>query len=48
MYGAWQKAFKALRKQRRDMSDVWYSKQIAKTPIAKGRDAGTIKKHMKS
>ena len=47
MYGAWQKAFKALRKQRRDMSDVWYSKQIAKTPIAKGRDAGTIKKHMK-
>ena len=47
MYAAWQKAYKALRKQRPDMSDVWYSQQIAKLPSAKGRDASTVKKNMK-
>jgi hypothetical protein len=45
-YASWQKAYKALRKKRPNESDVWYSQQIAKTPIAHGRDASTIKKNM--
>lgn len=45
-YASWQKAYRALRKKRPNESDVWYSQQIAKTPIAQGRDASTIKKHM--
>jgi hypothetical protein len=48
MYEDWQKAYRDLKKQRRNMSDVWYSQQIAKLDIAKGRNAGTIKKNMKS
>lgn len=48
MHAQWQKAYKVLRKQHLDMGDVWYSKQIAKTAIAKGRDYVTIKKNMKS
>lgn len=45
-YTSWQKAYKALRKERPNESDVWYSQQIAKTTIAQGRDASTIKKNM--
>ena len=45
-YASWQKAYRALRKTRPNESDVWYSQQIAKTAIAQGRDASTIKKHM--
>ena len=45
-YASWQKAYKALRKKRPNESDVWYSQQIAKTAVAQGRDASTIKKHM--
>ncbi len=45
-YASWQKAYRALRKKRPNESDVWYSQQIAKTPIAQGRDASTIKKNM--
>ena len=45
-YASWQKAYKALRKKRPNESDVWYSQQIAKTDIAQGRDASTIKKNM--
>ena len=45
-YASWKKAYKALRKKRPNESDVWYSQQIAKTPIAHGRDASTIKKNM--
>lgn len=45
-YASWQKAYKALRKKRPNESDVWYSQQIAKTPIAQGRHASTIKKNM--
>jgi len=47
MYVAWQKAYRALLKKSPGKSDVWYSQQIAKTTIAQGRDASTIKKHMK-
>ncbi len=45
-YASWQKAYKALRKKRPNESDVWYSQQIAKTAIAKGRSASTVKKNM--
>ena len=45
-YASWQKAYKALRKKSPNKSDVWYSQQIAKTAIAQGRDASTIKKNM--
>lgn len=46
MYATWQKAYRALLKKSPNKSDVWYSQQIAKTTIAQGRDASTIKKHM--
>ncbi len=46
MYAGWQKAYRALCKKSPGKSDVWYSQQIAKTLVAKGRDASTIKKHM--
>ena len=45
-YASWQKAYRALRKKRANELDVWYSPQIAKTPIAQDRDASTIKKNM--
>lgn len=48
MYATWQKAYRAWRKKRPGMSDVWYAKQIEKTPAAQGRNASTIKKNMKS
>jgi len=48
MYENWQKAYRELRKKRPGMSDSWYSNQIAKNKeIAHGRDAETIRKHMK-
>jgi hypothetical protein len=44
----WRKAYRDLKKkQRRKMSDVWYSQQIAKGESADGRRADTIRKHMK-
>lgn len=46
-YEDWQKEYRKLRRQRPHMSDVWYSRQIARVPIAAGRDAETIRKHMK-
>ena len=46
MYASWQKAYRALLKKSPNKSDVWYSQQIAKTAVAQGRDASTIKKHM--
>lgn len=46
-YEDWQKAYRELKKRQQDMSDVWCSQQIAKMDIAKGRDAETIRKHMK-
>ena len=47
MYTAWQKEYKALKKRSPGESDVWYSEQIAKSAVAQGRDASTIKKNMK-
>lgn len=47
MYEGWRKAYRDLKKQRRNMSDVWYARQIAKLDIAEGRDAETIRRHMK-
>ena len=46
-YENWQKEYRALKKGRKNMSDVWYSQQIAKMEISKGRNASTIKKNMK-
>ena len=48
MYESWRKAYHDQKKKRPNMSDVWYSQQIAKMDIAKGRNASTIKKNMKS
>lgn len=48
MYEGWQQAYRNLKKQRRNMSDVWYSQQIAKTELADGRSADTIRKNMKN
>ncbi len=47
MYEAWRKAYRDLKKKRRNMTDVWYSQQIAKQGIAASRSAETIRKHMK-
>lgn len=47
MYAEWQRAYRELKAKRKGMPDTWYAQQIAKLPIAKGREAGTIKKRMK-
>ena len=46
MYESWQKAYRDLKKKRRNRSAVWYSRQIAKLEIGVGRNADTIRKHM--
>ena len=46
-YASWQKVYRDLKKQRRNRSDAWYARQIAKLDIAAGRSADTIRKHMK-
>lgn len=47
MYEGWRKAYRDLRKHKPGMSDMWYSRQIEKMPIANRRDSETIRKHMK-
>jgi len=47
MHEQWRKEYRAMKKKRPNMSDVWYSQQIAKMECAHGRSAGTIKKNMK-
>ncbi len=47
LHESWRKAFRKLKGSRPGMSDVWYSQQIAKVDIAKGRCAETIRKYMK-
>lgn len=48
MYESWQKEYRSLKKRRQEMSDVWYSQQIARMDIGKGRSAETIRKHMRT
>ena len=47
MYESWKKAYRTWQRQHPGESDIWYSLQIAKMPVAKDRDAETIRKHMK-
>jgi hypothetical protein len=47
-YKEWQKAYRALKRKHPGNSNVWYALRISKLPIAKGRNASTIKKHMLS
>jgi uncharacterized protein (UPF0297 family) len=47
LHESWRKEYRSLKQRRPKMSDVWYSQQIAKMDIAKGRNAETIRKHMK-
>ncbi len=47
LHESWRKEYRAFKKRRPEMSDVWYSLQIAKLDIAKGHSAETIRKHMK-
>lgn len=47
LHESWQAEYRALKKRRPEMSDVWYSRQITKMEIAGGRSAETIRKHMK-
>jgi hypothetical protein len=47
MYEHWRKEYRAFRRRRPGMSDVWYAQQIAKMDIAQGRDEETIRKRMK-
>jgi hypothetical protein len=46
-YRKWQTEYRRLVRRRPDMSDVWYSQQIAKTDIADGSSPETIRKHMR-
>lgn len=43
----WQNEYRAQKKSRPEMSDVWFAQQIAKLSIGNGRSAETIRKHMK-
>ncbi|HPT69222.1 MAG TPA: hypothetical protein PKW50_03690 [Syntrophomonas sp.] len=45
-YESWRKAYRALKNEKPDRSDVWYSLQIKKLKNAK-EDSETIRKHMK-
>ena len=45
-YARWQKAYRALRKRRPHMSNLWYARQIARQAVADGCRADTIRRHM--
>ena len=47
-YESWRAAFRKLKKHRKNMSDVWYARQIAGQEVAAGFTADTIRKHMKA
>ncbi|MEJ1381086.1 MAG: hypothetical protein RPT95_08995 [Candidatus Sedimenticola sp. (ex Thyasira tokunagai)] len=43
----WRKEYRALKKKRPNMSDIWYSQQIAKMECANGKQPETIRRQMK-
>lgn len=47
LHESWRKEYRAMKKRRPGMSDVWYSQQIAKSDISHERSAETIRKHVK-
>lgn len=47
MYQDWRDTYQALLQKHPRKPDTWYSNQIAKLPISQGRQAETIRKHMK-
>lgn len=47
MYQNWRDEYQALLLKHPDKTDSWFSKQIAKLPIAHNKSAETIRKHMK-
>lgn len=47
LHECWRKEYRALKKRRPEMSDVWYAQQIAKTNVGNGRSAETIRRHLK-
>jgi hypothetical protein len=47
MYQDWNDEYLRLKKKHPDKSDTWCSIQIAKLPIAQGKDSETIRKNMK-
>lgn len=46
LHERWRKEYRAWKKRRPGMSDVWYSEQIARMEITPKRSAETIRKHM--
>jgi hypothetical protein len=47
MYESWRKAYRTLKKQHPNMTDVWYAKRIAKMETGPLRNYDTIRKYMK-
>jgi len=47
LHERWRKEYRTLKQRRPGMSDVWYSREIAKTEVAQGSRAETIRKHLK-
>ena len=41
MYERWRRVYRSLRKQRPNMSDVWYSQQIARQNVGAGRNVAS-------
>ena len=46
-YKDWQKAYQVLRREKPGMTDVWYSRQIARSDLGGGHRPDTIRKRMK-
>lgn len=47
MYESWRKEYRTLKRKNPKKPDTWCSLQIEKMEVAQGRDAETIRKHMK-
>lgn len=47
LHESWRKEYRSLKKRRPGMSDKWYSQSISKLDIAQGRNAETIRKHIR-